>query len=48
MLDREDYIAKEVRSQVQVIGFDVDATGTLVKDWSVEGIDVHIGISPAN
>jgi isoleucyl-tRNA synthetase len=48
VLDRESYIAKEVRSQVQVIGFDVDATGTLVKDWNVEGIDVHIGISPAN
>jgi isoleucyl-tRNA synthetase len=48
VLDRENYIAKEVRSQVQLIGFDVDATGTLVKDWNVEGIDVHIGISPAN
>ena len=47
VLDLEAIIAKEVRSSVQVIGYDVDATGTLVKDWVVEGIDMHIGISPA-
>ncbi|MEA1984684.1 MAG: isoleucine--tRNA ligase [Euryarchaeota archaeon] len=48
VLDLENMIAKEVRSSVQVIGYDVEASGTLVKDWVVEGIDMHIGISTTN
>jgi isoleucyl-tRNA synthetase len=43
----EAFIAKEVRAKVQVIGYDTDATGTLSRDWKVEGISMHIGISPA-
>jgi isoleucyl-tRNA synthetase len=47
VLDMEAFIAKEVRAKVQVIGYDTDATGTLSRDWKVEGISMHIGISPA-
>jgi len=46
VLDLETFIAKEVRSDVLVIGLDVETTGTLVKDWDVEGISMHIGITP--
>ena len=47
VLDLEQHIAKEIRADVQVIGLDVDATGTLSKDWDVEGVSMSIGISPA-
>ncbi len=47
VLDMETSIAKEVRAKVQVIGLDIDATGKLAKDWDVEGISMHIGISPS-
>jgi isoleucyl-tRNA synthetase len=46
VLDLEQHIAKEIRADVQVIGLDVDATGTLSKDWDVEGVSMSIGISP--
>ena len=45
VLDMELFIAKEVRAKVLVIGLDVDATGTLFKDWDVEGVPMHIGIT---
>ncbi len=45
VLDMELFIAKEVRAKVLVIGLDVDATGTLFKDWNVEGVPMHIGIT---
>lgn len=45
VLDFENYIAKEVRANVLVIGLDVDTTGELAKDWNVEGISMHIAIS---
>ncbi|KGK98787.1 isoleucyl-tRNA synthetase [Methanococcoides methylutens] len=45
VLDFENYIAKEVRAKVLVIGLDVDTTGELAKDWNVEGIPMHIAIS---
>jgi isoleucyl-tRNA synthetase len=45
VLDMEQFIAKEVRAKVLVIGLDVDATGTLFKDWDVEGVPMHIGIT---
>ncbi|WP_209679843.1 isoleucine--tRNA ligase [Methanohalophilus levihalophilus] len=48
VLDMETSIAKEVRSKVQVIGYDIEATGKLAKDWDVEGVSMHIGISPAD
>jgi isoleucyl-tRNA synthetase len=48
ILDFEQYIAKEIRADVQVIGLDVDSTGELSKDWEVEGISISIGISPSN
>ncbi|AKB84801.1 isoleucine--tRNA ligase [Methanococcoides methylutens] len=47
VLDFENYIAKEVRANILVIGLDVDVTGDLVKDWNVEGISIHIAISRA-
>lgn len=47
VLDMEQHIAKEIRAEVQVIGLDVDANGTLSKDWDVEGVSMSIGISPA-
>jgi isoleucyl-tRNA synthetase len=47
VLDFENYIAKEVRANILVIGIDVDTTGDLVKDWNVEGISMHIAISRA-
>jgi isoleucyl-tRNA synthetase len=47
VLDHENFISREVRAKVQIIGLDVDAEGDLVKDWDVEGISMHIGISPA-
>jgi isoleucyl-tRNA synthetase len=47
VLDLEQHIAKEIRAEVQVIGLDVDANGTLSKDWDVEGVSMSIGISPA-
>ncbi|MCG7853651.1 MAG: DUF5915 domain-containing protein, partial [Methanosarcinaceae archaeon] len=46
VLDMELFIAKEVRAKVLVIGMDVEATGTLFKDWDVEGVPMHIGIAP--
>lgn len=46
VLDLEQHIAKEIRAEVQVIGLDVDANGTLSKDWDVEGVSMSIGISP--
>ena len=46
VLDMELFIAKEVRANVLVIGLDVETTGTLVKDWDVEGVPMHIGIKP--
>ncbi len=48
VLDREQFIAKETRSNVQVIGLDVDTSGSLEKDWNVEGISMKIGISKVN
>ncbi|MCC7575365.1 MAG: class I tRNA ligase family protein, partial [Methanomethylovorans sp.] len=45
VLDLEQLIASEVRADLQIIGFDVEAQGDLVKDWDVEGISIHIGIS---
>ncbi len=45
VLDFEQFIAKEVRADVQVIALDVEAAGDLVKDWDVEGISMSIGIS---
>jgi isoleucyl-tRNA synthetase len=45
VLDLEQLIASEVRADVQIIGFDVEVHGDLVKDWDVEGISMHIGIS---
>ena len=48
VLDREQFIAKETRSNVQVIGLDVDTSGSLEKDWDVEGISMKIGISKVN
>jgi isoleucyl-tRNA synthetase len=47
VLDLEQHIAKEIRADVQVIGLDVDASGSLSKDWDVEGVSMSIGISPA-
>ncbi|MBN2109949.1 MAG: isoleucine--tRNA ligase [Methanosarcinaceae archaeon] len=46
VLDLEQYIARETRTKVQVIGLDVDSAGTLSKDWDVEGVAISIGISP--
>jgi isoleucyl-tRNA synthetase len=48
VLDHEQFIAKETRSDVQVIGLDVDTSGSLEKDWNVEGISMKIGISKVN
>jgi Isoleucyl-tRNA synthetase (EC 6.1.1.5) len=48
VLDREQFIARETRSNVQVIGLDVDTSGSLEKDWDVEGISMKIGISKVN
>jgi isoleucyl-tRNA synthetase len=48
VLDREQFIAKETRANVQVIGLDVDTSGSLEKDWDVEGISMSIGITKAN
>jgi isoleucyl-tRNA synthetase len=48
VLDREQFIAKETRANVQVIGLDVDTAGSLEKDWDVEGISMTIGISKTN
>ncbi|WP_340818074.1 isoleucine--tRNA ligase [Methanolobus sp. WCC4] len=45
VLDREQYIAKETRANIQVIGLDVDTSGSLEKDWDVEGISMTIGIT---
>ena len=45
VMDLEAFIAKEVRADLLVVGLDVDATGTLVKDWDVEGVSIHVGIS---
>jgi isoleucyl-tRNA synthetase len=45
VLDLEQLIASEVRANVQIIGFDVEVNGDLVKDWDVEGIAMHIGIA---
>ncbi|AGB49746.1 isoleucyl-tRNA synthetase [Methanomethylovorans hollandica DSM 15978] len=45
VLDLEQLIASEVRADVQIIGFDVEVNGDLVKDWDVEGIAMHIGIA---
>ena len=45
VLDLEQLIASEVRADVQIIGFDVEVHGDLVKDWDVEGISMHMGIS---
>jgi isoleucyl-tRNA synthetase len=47
VLDLEQMIASEVRADVQIIGFDLEVHGDLVKDWDVEGISMHIGISRA-
>ena len=46
VLDMEVFIAKEVRAKILVIGLDVEVTGILVKDWDVEGVPMHIGITP--
>ncbi|MEZ5336105.1 MAG: hypothetical protein R2741_13175 [Methanolobus sp.] len=35
------------RANVQVIGLDVDTSGSLEKDWDVEGISMVIGITKA-
>jgi isoleucyl-tRNA synthetase len=48
ILDREQFIAKETRANVQVIGLDVDTAGSLEKDWDVEGISMTIGITKVN
>jgi isoleucyl-tRNA synthetase len=48
VLDREQFIAKETRANVQVIGLDVDTAGSLEKDWDVEGISMTIGITKVN
>ncbi len=45
VLDRETFIANEIRASVMVIGFDVESNGDLMKDWNVEDISIHIGIS---
>ncbi|NPE30974.1 hypothetical protein HNV12_24070, partial [Methanococcoides sp. SA1] len=45
VLDFENYIAKEVRANVLVLGLDVEATGELAKEWDVEGIPITIAIS---
>uniref|UniRef100_UPI00272DD6E5 DUF5915 domain-containing protein n=1 Tax=Methanococcoides sp. TaxID=1966350 RepID=UPI00272DD6E5 len=45
VLDFENYIAKEVRANVLVIGLDVETTGELAKEWNVEGIPMTIAIS---
>lgn len=42
----EQHIAKEIRADVLVMSLDIDATGTLSKDWDVEGISMSIAISP--
>ena len=47
VLDLEQHIAKEIRADVQVIGLDVDSSGTLTKDWEVEGVSMSIGITPS-
>lgn len=48
VLDREQFIAKETRADVQVIGLDVDSSDSLEKEWNVEGIFMKIGISKVN
>jgi len=45
VLDLEQMIANEVRADLQIIGSDIEVSGDLVKDWDVEGISMHIGIS---
>lgn len=45
ILDLENHIANEVRANIQIIGFDIEVKGELIKDWDVEGIKMHIGIS---
>ena len=42
----EQHIAKEIRADVLVMSLDIDTTGTLSKDWDVEGISMSIAISP--
>jgi isoleucyl-tRNA synthetase len=38
-------IAEEVRADVLDMGSDIDASGSLVKDWDVEGVAMKMGIS---
>ncbi|NPE28896.1 hypothetical protein HNV12_13220, partial [Methanococcoides sp. SA1] len=45
VLDFENYIAKEVRAKILVIGLDVETAGELAKEWNVEGIPMSIAIS---
>ncbi|AEH60658.1 hypothetical protein Mzhil_0796 [Methanosalsum zhilinae DSM 4017] len=46
VLDLEDFIAKEVRANLLVIGSDIDPEGNLVKEWEVEEVPMNIGVSP--
>ncbi len=48
VLDREQFIAKETRANVQVIGLEVDTCGSLEKEWTVEGVSMNMGISRAD
>ncbi len=41
----KDLIADEVRADVFDLGSDIDVSGSLVKDWDVEGIAMKMGIA---
>jgi isoleucyl-tRNA synthetase len=41
----KDLIAEEVRADVLDLGSDIDVSGSLVKDWDVEGIAMKMGIA---
>ncbi|HEY3361830.1 MAG TPA: isoleucine--tRNA ligase [Methanosarcina sp.] len=41
----KDLIAEEVRADILDLGSDIDISGSLVKDWDVEGIAMKMGIA---
>jgi isoleucyl-tRNA synthetase len=46
VLDRESYIAEEIRSRLLIIGIDIEPEGELVREWDVEGTLMKMAISP--
>jgi len=44
-LRQKDHIASEVRASRFEMGFGLDVTGSLIKDWEIEGLRARIGIT---